>query len=288
MKYSPEQLDALNNASLAQGPAELKAFFKKFRLPGNDHVYPNRFNCVFHAETAHEVRKPLFKKPEAFTDEKIVMDLRKILAKVSEQNKTTLRKQLLTIQPSETCGAAIADLFYQIAIDCVFLVDIYVPIYYQYSQETQHPEIMDRFLELVRQEYREPRQFEDTDCETGEHRRRRWYLNNWLVICQLYCLKRLDAEQLLQEFLLPTMSLAKERDDLRIEAVCKTLAVLGSEPSFYRAIADDLSQLSQDKELPSRLRFMVQDAIDGALGPSKGGPKAASAKAPSKPMGKAW
>ncbi|MHB1956969.1 MAG: hypothetical protein ACYCOU_24900 [Sulfobacillus sp.] len=278
-RYSPAELDRLNRPDLFS--PEVNEFFRKLNLSIVDDKYPNGYNRSFHPKgSGHEFkrngsradrqaeRKPLFKISEDPL-EKLLVEVRKLLGKVSDKNSDAISSQLS--QLSQFCTPEsddrLAELLYQTAMDCAFLIPVYLPLYLEFLSQSA----FEKFMSISDRDFHQPREFADTDCEEGMHHCKRWFLSNSILINEMHKFGKVTEEQM-REKVLALMHWACDQDstppspnerrrrlaaEVYLEALAKILT-----PTSFPWVEHQIDALSKNQKIPARMRFMSMDILD--------------------------
>lgn len=253
--YDYDMLMGLNHPDLSALDVNLISFFND--LPSYQitkeirYFYPNKFNIHFNRNRARP-------KTVVSNDPEITKKLRSNLSKVSDQNidKMTDRIKELLTQQEDFDWKDISLLFYEIIIQNIFFVNLFVNILK--ILEPKHPKLIHHIHHLIINQVYHPRTFKDTLSEPGENKAKRWQVSNGLLIAQIY--KARKYSQLFMEKILKMwLSRTSPESLVPLEILVKVIPELKKEKGFKleKSISEKLTAISQDKSYPGRLRLLL-------------------------------
>jgi len=226
-----------------------------------DNAGISRGNYRDHREMSR--RKLFIHKTDNVVD-KVNDEIRELLSKLSEGNKTKLLNDFLKYEISDECGQTLIDNIYTFAVDLTYLVHIYVELIFLLKQknETLYNQLIDKIIQTAY----EPIIFKD-EIE-GPLKSKRWRVANIKLISEIYCKdsNEIDSKTLqdLIDFLQQKIN-PQQPDNLEVlcELLKKTLPFLMKEERDYvDQIIDSIEPLEHNHDYDQRYRFMIQDIIE--------------------------
>ena len=272
-RYDFDTLMAMNRKDLIGIPGELKIFLEALpvvKTPG--HAYLNACNPALYTEPVSSgQRKTLFAKSAAFTDEKTVEDVKILLGKVTNNNYQYILEQLAKLRYSGACWAAVADVYYEATIECIFLVASYVDLLIAWT-ETLSPELssglINNFNTRVMNQLKSPREFDPAldsqSCETAADRGKRWQISNALIVCELFNRGKYPAKRIYEYLLLPAMTDVSPTNTVGLEIIIAAWPKIQAKlpTSERQPLLERLKTISEDRTYIARLRFIIKDLIE--------------------------
>ena len=264
--YSIQTLYSLNKKNIYTINSELINFFNTF--PKNKYIntpYRNPLNINFKEQT----RKKLFPTIEAFSDEKIISELRSILIKLTPENKKIILKQLYKIRISPTCLDKVVELLHQITIDCIFLVETYVDIFLNVEQWNKT--MIDKLYERIIKQFYHPikfsTKFDNIACETAEQKEKRWKINNAIIIAEFFRKNKINHQFMINKIFIPLINGIKQGNLLNIEILHKILMSIKPQLTQKNQVnlsdlLNQIEKLSKEQTYQHRLRFLLMDIIE--------------------------
>lgn len=266
--YTPEFLFSINKKNIYPIPNQVIAFFNQF--PKNKNPYQNPFNANFITQN----RKKIIPTAEPFSDDKIIFDLRELILKVNEDNKSTILEQILKLHFTPTCEEKIAELLLEVTVNCIFLVHVYVDIILGIEGKCKN--IIEKINKAIINQIYYPKEFsaenDDIACETAEQKSKRWRINNGLLISELFLRDKYPHQFMINHVLTPLINGVQQSSDTKnlvnIEILNKIFPIVGPKLEIrhkanLESVFLQLEKISQDKaKYPTRHRFIVMDIID--------------------------
>ena len=258
-----EELDRLNHVDLFD--SRIAECFKEY-LPPRNLEYDNHLNRVLGAHSAPQ--RTVVAQAQPFSVERMILEVRQVLSTVSQENVEGAHEKLQKIRLPETHYQQVAEIFQQALMDSLFLIRPYLQLFQNYKLP-----IWEKLIELIWQQNQTNQKFEETACETAEHKGKRWFVTNCVVLTEMYLMGHLELEPYQKEVLIRLLKGAEPDDGQHaeeshiqhLEALCKVLPILGIHIPDETAILEHLTRLSNDtKKYPPRLRFMIKDLLDKA------------------------
>src|SRR3989338_9852443 len=155
-----EELDRLNHVDLFD--SRIAECFKEY-LPPRNLEYDNHLNRVLGAHSAPQ--RTVVAEAQTFSVERMILEVRQVLSTVSQENVEGAHEKLQKIRLPETHYQQVAEIFQQALMDSLFLIRPYLQLFQNYK-----PPIWEKLLELIWQQNQTPQKFDETACETAEHK----------------------------------------------------------------------------------------------------------------------
>lgn len=277
--YTPEFLLSLNKKNVypiqslqeivvdkaADGhDIDLITFFNMFQK--NKNSYHNPYNANFPSQN----RKKIVPQIEPFSDDKIIFDLKELLLKVNDENKTFVLGQILKLHFTPTCEDKVSSLLLEITVNCIFLVHVYVDIIL--GIESKCKNIIEKINKAIINQIYHPKEFssenDDVACETAEQKSKKWRINNGLLISELFLRGKYHHQFMINQVLVPLINGISPINLINIEILSKIFPIVGPKLEIaHKANLTDifhqLEGISKDKvNYPTRNRFLILDIID--------------------------
>lgn len=263
-RYTQDELRSLNRREILPVDPKLLEFFSKFpktKYTNNDYQNPYNLNFIFH-------RKKLFPTHEPFSDQKIIADFKSILLKLTRDNLDETSKHILNINFPQTIKPKIATVLHKTIINCIFLVDVYAELILLISR--QDNEITNYLNEIIIQQLYHPKKFSDENdeiaCETAEQKEKKWRISNGLLIAELFLNNVYSPQFMVNDIIVPIVNHIKVEDTINIEVLKKIFPIilpkLVESKTNISSIFYKLKKISENKEYPPRLRYLLMDIIE--------------------------
>jgi hypothetical protein len=267
IKYSPADLIKLNDPKLCSISTDLIKFFSKFPKLRASEPYDNQYN-IYQGQPPKE-RKQLFKEPEAFTDEKIILDIKSTLSKLTEKNKKDIFNSFFSLYIPINAYNIAANIIHQIMIECIFMISPYID--FLVELKNQKPDLFLLVIDMIEKQFVNPRSFDNTNdaiaIETSVQKAKKWRINNTIIVAHLCKSGHYSVEYTINDYLTKLIEKITPTDPLNIEIIKSIIPILKNIPQFKPVcvasqIKASLDLLSTDKNYENRLRFLIMDIID--------------------------
>ncbi len=220
-------------------------------------------------------RKKLYEEPSAFTDDRLISDIRTVLGKLSSENSGTITSQLLKLKlDKEDCIPLVAEVLHESAINGIFIVDYFVGIFLNIGKA--YPKVIPELNRRILRQISQPNMFEeseDTLTETCKQKSDRWQISNALLMAELYkrgvysddllvkvCrlyIDRISSETPEKQF---PLKIIVEFFPPILEKVVQRMTAK-DKPLQIQDVFAKLEAISQDKSYPGPVRFPVMTLI---------------------------
>lgn len=261
IRISIQDLFTANKEEYKHITPELKGFFSKISRNKNINNYSNQHNKLLHSGGN---RKKILPQPLAFTDQKIIQDLKCIFAKVTETNRSKMLNKIKNIKYSDTCWDLVSEYIHQVSIDCVFLINTFVWIVDQLSKE--YPVLLIKYKDLVFQQHETPKVFDSNKeaLESCDDKHKRWVIDNYKVIVSMYNHNIYDDKYLFTTFLQPMLDNITPECTIGIEIYSAIWDQIEKklDYEYTNDIISKLKVIGEDGTYPTRLRFIVLDIVE--------------------------
>ena len=255
-KYTTNLLLEMNDPVLTDLDDKIIAFFFQIvnfdATPEMKKNYLNRNNLYFSHQRKR--RKP----PVVSNDPKIIQKIRGYLSKLSTSNvdKTYqyLQQILKTILVKEE-WSEIAKLFYFNMVEIVAhfqIIDAYLNLLAKL--EPNFPELVARLHFKISEEMKNPTKFQDSVLEEGNHKTRRYQINNGILIAHIFN-KGKYSKEFISECLEKWVSKIGPDNLMGLEILVKILPLLKIE--LNNELPKMLERISKDNSYPARLRLLL-------------------------------
>jgi len=262
IQYSLQELRLANSDKYRKISPDLASFLAKIHRNKFLHGYLNPYN---HYLCPPDQRKKLFPKAEAFSDEKLVEDLRTMLGKVTEKNQLQVKEKIRKIPFTDSSWDLILPMVHHVTIDCVFLIDVLLEII-MVLQEL-NPKFLKQYQNLLWEQFQNPRVFvaNELSLETIEDKQKRWTLSNVQIMFQLYKLDHYD-ETWIENFLDEILDQITPENLIGIEILNQNWENIRRKlpAKILERTLKQMGEISQDDDFPNRLRFLLMDLIDAS------------------------
>jgi len=259
--YSLQELREANCPEYTRGDPDLDEFFKQIHRNKFLHGYLNPYN--YHLCPPGQ-RKGLFPKANAFSDEKLVEDLKGILSKVTEKNLATVKEKVARIPFTPSSWELIIPMLHQVTVDCVFLIESLLDVLEVLHKSYEN--LWVEYKELLWQQFTDPREFEDNDLslENAEDRHKRWILSNCEIIAHLFRRNHYSSEWFVTEVLESLVTEITPENSLGIDIIIHIWELFSKKIPYDNMdkVINRLDEISQDDHFPQRQRFLLLDLLE--------------------------
>ncbi len=182
-------------------------------------------------------------------DTLIIKKLKGILIKLSDKNIDTLEKELLSIEVTSKIMKDYVENLCKYTIECIFYIDLYIRIYK--SIKEVNPSLYKAIEEYLLNSFENPAKLES---DNEENKTKRYFISNIAILCKLIKSDILENTTRFNEIAGNLYTDPKQN----IEPIVKIHEILGLD---YNDKRPWLTDLSQDKTIPAKVRFQIQDLI---------------------------
>jgi hypothetical protein len=259
--YTLQELREANSDAYRTIPSELSRFLLKIHRNKSLHNYLNPYNqwlCPL------EQRKKLFSKAEAFSDEKLVEDLKTILSKVSEHNQEKIKDKVRRIPFTSASWSLIVPMVHQVTIDCVFLMETLSEIILVLNEI--QPTFLQQYKATLLKEFQVPSQFTEHELslESATDKAKRWTLANWKITAYLYQQNHYQSEEFTRDFLDPLLKAIGPEHLINLDVIIEIWPLIKDCLPVPRqeSMLHQIESISQDDRFPRRLRFLLMDLLE--------------------------
>lgn len=262
-----EKLRQLVNQSLQ---SNLSSVIKRPLIPaylkdkyGEEQFIKNSISRGTFKDQRNLTRKRIFTEK---TDSKIDLvcnKVRDILSKLSQATKPQLFKEFMNIDITDDCSDLVS-YFYEYAIDCVYIITVYVELMLLLKQKNQ--KIYDQLIELIKNYAIKYPVF--TESEAGKTKR--WRIANCHLMIEVYHQNKddIDLKQIAQ--VIETLGQALDASQSEtLEVICeflkKILPHLLKDSNHSRLVDTLIAQfesISHNQSYDLKTRFAVQEVLD--------------------------
>lgn len=267
IKYTPNDLSLLNDAKLCSIPADLIKFFSRFPKSKVSEPYNNQYN-IYQGQLPKE-RKQIFKEVEAFSDEKIILDVKSTLNKLTEKNKKDIFNSFFNLYIPINAYNIAANTIHQVMIECIFMINPYIE--FLVELQNQKEELFSLVINMIEKQFANSRSFDNTNdanaIETSIQKAKKWRINNTVIVAHLCKSGHYNVEYTCNDFLSKLIEQITPTDSLNIEIIKNIIPIVKDIPQFKSVYANSqiknsLDTISNDKNYENRLRFLIMDIID--------------------------
>jgi hypothetical protein len=239
-----------------------------------DVKYNNTHNPNFKNSSTDEVNSKhgVIQRAEAFSPERIVEDVRKMINQINSTNTSSSISKLNGAKLDEISEGKIAELFLHAMVNSIFLLPSYVNVFLNISNSSLSREELNRqLLTQIFTNFKTPPKFTDTERETGAQIEARWRVGIAVIISYLYDREvddilfqknfstRLVTEKFLDVFF---RKIEESHDDEAIEIVSQVWKnikrrLAADAPETYVSLKERLSKFSKSKEIKTTSRIKL-------------------------------
>jgi len=267
IKYTPNELLLLNDAKLCSIPADLIKFFSRFPRSKIAEPYNNQYN-IYQGQPPKE-RKHIFKEVEAFSDEKIILDVKSTLNKLTDKNKKEIFNSFFNLYIPINAYIIAANTIHQVMIECIFHINPYIE--FLVELQNQKEQLFSLVISMIEKQFVNPRSFDNTNdanaIETSIQKAKKWRINNTIIIAHLCKSGHYSVEYTCNDYLSKLIKHITPTDPLNIEIIKNVIPIVKDIPRFKAVytnsqIKNSLDTISNDKNYENRLRFLIMDIVD--------------------------
>lgn len=254
--YTYDEFMDFNNPDLSGWNYKItRTFFQISQCNGQNHIskevknnYPNKFNIYFN--------KKRWRKKIQSSDPEILKRIRSILGKVSPSTIDTMQDQIIDLLETHPHNwESVSTLFFENILDNVFVVDIYARLLIKL--EHKFPILLHHIHHLSRKQVKEPTKYDvDTFRESAEDRTKRCVVANALYIIEMFYRGKYSRKYLNQTFK-SWLDQASPENTFYLEVIVKVLQKI-KKTNLDQEVLEKLTQFSNDKSYPGRLRFLLE------------------------------
>ncbi len=217
-------------------------------------------------EKREQTRRKLVVKSSDTDADKVNNAVRNLLPKLSESNKDKLFEKFRNFEITDECSEQLVDNLYSFAIDCNYLVSIYVELMFVLKTMNQH--CYDELIKKILDTAVEPIEFEN-DAEAGKTKR--WWLANMVLIAEIHHQNNdeITLSQIAHVVNELRSQVSVENSD-HLEVVCELLKLVMPDfldnedqyDDFIDEVVDQLESMVNDKSYDVRHRFLIEEVLD--------------------------
>jgi hypothetical protein len=188
------------------------------------------------------------------TADRINNEIRDLLTKISDSNKTKIFEEFMKKEIPSDCGQTLIDNIYLFAVDLTYLIHLYAEFVLRLREKNNA--LFQQLLEKIL----------STALTPLENKRLRH--GNISLIAEIYrvhpeIIKTPDILKITQHILQHISPTTQEPIQLLTELLTKSIPRLLKEtPADIDAIMKQLSPISHDSQYEMRYRFLIQDLMD--------------------------
>lgn len=267
IKYKPDDLKSFNDPKLCSIPADLIKFFSKFPKSKANEAYNNQYN-IYQGQLPKE-RKQIFKEAEAFTDEKIILDIKAVLNKLTDKNKRDVFAGFFNLYMPVNAYNITATTIHQIMIECIFMITSYIDFLVELKGHSEPLFLL--VISEIEKQFINSRVFDGSNdanaIETSVQKAKKWRVNNSIIVAHLYKSGHYSIDQVCDNYLGKLIESITPADPLNIEIIKTAITILKDIPKFKAvctssSVKQSLDAISNDKNYENRLRFLIMDISD--------------------------
>lgn len=211
----------------------------------------------------NSTRRKIFTEKNENKEDLACNKVRDILSKLSQATKTQLFKEFMSIDITDDCDDLVS-YFYEYAIDCVYIIKVYVELMSLLKQKNR--KIYNQLIELIKHNALKHPIF--TESEVGKTKR--WRIANCHLMVEVYQQNKSDIDLKQIASVIETLGQSVEASESEnLEVICEFLKKIlvqllrdDTHNQLINTLITKFESISHNQLYDLKSRFAVQEVLD--------------------------